>query len=568
VARHRSTTARPKTTVSVRAVVGLVVVALLGWFGVRFVADRVSGGDCAGGTISVSIAAAPDIAPTLSRLAASMTAVQRHAGQYCYAARVSAADPARVAGTLAGQVGDSQPDVWVPDSSYWLVRARADGGQAVPTAGTSVASSPVVIALAEPVARSLGWPNKKFGWSRLLAGESGGGAVRIGIPDPARSPVGVSALLAVSAMTAKDGKPSAATVAALRQLSANVSALSGDLFGKLPQAYDAASVGKALGGFPASEQSVVAFDGQRPPVSAVSVYPEPASPGLDYPYVVSGGLSDAVDAAAKKFLTVLQSPDAVNALTSAGFRTPSGGTGTGFPTGDGLSTDIVAPVPLPDAVRLAQAVGMWSTITLPTRLLSVVDVSGSMGENVPGTDQTRLQVTLSASLQGLGLYSDDSQIGLWVFSTSLDGAKDYKELVPIGPLSTQRATLAAATAKIQVKQGGATGLYDSVLAAYQRVSANWDPARSNAVLVFTDGENEDPAGISRETLLAQLTKLYDPDKPVRIVFLGLGPDVNAEELTSIAKVTNGLAFVARDPGKIRDIFLQALSVRPCQPPNC
>lgn len=569
MARHRSSTARPKTTVSLRALVGVVVVALLGWFGVRFVADRVASSDCSGGNLTVNVSAAPDIAPVLTQVANSLAGAQRHAGTYCYTARVSAVDPARVAATLSGQAVDGQPDVWVPDSSYWLGRTRADGGRGVPATAPSVASSPVVIALAEPVARKLGWPNAKLGWARLLAGGTGTGlTVRIGIPDPSRSPVGISALLAVSAITAKDGKPSPATVAVLRQLSANVSAVSDDLFSKLPQAADPASVGKALGGFPASEQSVSAYDGRRPPVPAVPVYPAPASPGLDYPYAVTAGLSDPVNAAAQKFLAALQSPDAARALTAAGFRTPSGGTGPAFPTAEGVTSDIIAPVPLPDAAAVAQTVGMWSTLTLPSRLLSVVDVSGSMADVVPGTGQTRLQLTLSAALQGLGLYSDDSEIGLWTFSTNLDGNRDYRELVPVGPLATQRAALAAAIARIQVKQGGATGLYDTVLAAYQRVSRNWDPARSNALLVFTDGQNEDPQGISRQTLLSELATLYNKDRPVRIVFLGLGPDVNADELNSIAKITHGLAIVTRDPGKIREIFLQALAVRPCQPPNC
>lgn len=561
---------------SLRAVAGIVVLAVLGWFGFRFAADRLRTDGCAGGSVTLHIAAAPDIAPALADMAGSLGGTDRRAGSACYTVRVSTADPVRTAATLAGQSGDTRPDVWVPDSSYWLARARADGGADLPATGASVASTQVVIALAEPVARKLGWPNARLGWSRLLGGGAAGGTassaagsgVRIGMPDPSRSPVGISALLAVDALTAKDGRPGPETVAALRRLSDNVSALPGDLFGKLPQAADPVSVGKALGGFPATEQSVSAYNAGHPAVPAVAVYPQPASPSLDYPYVVASGLSGTMNAAAQKFLTVLQSPDAARVLTAAAFRTPSGGTGPAFPSGEGIDTDILAPVPLPDPTTVAQAVGMWSTLTLPSRMLAVVDVSGSMGEPVPGGTQTRLQVTQSAALQGLGLYSDDSEIGLWTFSTNLDGARDYREVVPIGPLSTQRATLASAFSRIQVKQGGATGLYDTVLAGYQRVSRDWDPARSNTLLVFTDGQNEDPQGISRDTLLRELRKLYDKDRPVRIVFLGLGPDVNAEELNAIAAATRGLAIVTRDPGGIRDIFLQAVAVRPCQPPNC
>jgi ABC-type molybdate transport system substrate-binding protein len=552
--------------VSVRAVAAVIVLALVSWFGVRYVVHRAGAGDCGSGTITLRVAAAPDIAPVLASVAGSLAGAQRHAGQYCYTAQVSVADPAKTATALSGKVSDTQPDVWVPDSSYWL--SRLAGGQDAPVRSASVASSPVVIALADPVARKLGWPDRAIGWRQLLATGGGAPGPQLGMPDPAGSPVGVSALLAVSAVTVKDGRPTAATVAAMRSLAANVSTVASDLYGKLPQSADAATVARSLGGFPATEQSVAAYDAQHPAVTAVPVYPEPASPSLDYPYLVTAGRSGQTSAAAQRFLSILQSPEASQALTRAGFRTASGSTGAGFPAGSGLRPGIVAPVPLPAAKAVAQTVGVWATLTLPSRLLALIDVSGSMSELVPGTNLSRMQVTISASLQSLGLYADNSAIGLWTFSTHLDGDKDYRQVVPIAPLAANRAALAAAIGKLRVKQGGATGLYDSVLAAYKELTANWDPARSNAITVFTDGENEDDNGISRATLLSELGKLYDPAKPVRIIFLGLGPDVNADELAQIAKVTHGQSFVSRDPGKIGEIFLEAVSARVCQAASC
>jgi Ca-activated chloride channel homolog len=550
--------------VSARAVVGVLVVALVGWFGYRFVSDR-TGTDC-GNPVTLRVAAAPDIAPVLSAFAGTLSGTQRNAGEYCYTVQVAATDPARVATALSGKVGAQQPDVWVPDSSYWLARV-AGGGQTAPKSSGVVAGSPVVIALAEPVARSLGWPDRPVGWSQLAAGNTAA-RLRIGIPDPSRSPVGVSALLGVNAATVQAGKPTPATVAAIRALAANVSGQASELFAKLPQSADAASVAGAIGGFPASEQSVTAFNATKPSVAAVPIYPSPASPSLDYPYLVTADRSPGAAAAAEKFHVLLQSPEAVAALTRAGFRTASGGTGAGFPAGGGVKSGIVSPVPLPGLRTVTQAIGIWATLTLPSRLLSVVDVSGSMSELVPGTNQTRMQVTISASLQVLGLYADASTIGLWVFSTNMDGQRDYRQLVPVGPLDTNRAPLAAALSKLQVKQGGATGLYDTVLAAYREMTAHWDPARSNAISIFTDGQNEDGNGISRAALLAELTKLYNPDKPVRLIFLGLGPEVNAEELAQIARVTHGLSFISRDPGKIGDIFLEAVSARVCQAASC
>ena len=53
----------------------------------------------------------------------------------------------------------------------------------------------------------------------------------------------------------------------------------------------------------------------------------------------------------------------------------------------------------------------------PSRLLAVMDVSGSMGAVVPGTNgATRIELARAAATRGLGLYPLSSEIGL---STSL-----------------------------------------------------------------------------------------------------------------------------------------------------
>jgi Ca-activated chloride channel family protein len=82
------------------------------------------------------------------------------------------------------------------------------------------------------------------------------------------------------------------------------------------------------------------------------------------------------------------------------------------------------------------------------------------------------------------------------------------------------------------------------------------------VLLFTDGQNKNPDGISRATLVAELKKLADPQRPVRMVIIGIGDEVNRAELDAIAKATtSGGVFVAPDPAKIGDIFLEAISSR-------
>jgi len=124
------------------------------------------------------------------------------------------------------------------------------------------------------------------------------------------------------------------------------------------------------------------------------------------------------------------------------------------------------------------------------------------------------------------------------------------------------------TCALPILENGATGLYDSTLAAYRAARQNFEPGRINTVIVMTDGRNEDKKSISRNQLLAELAKLQDPQRPIRIIGIGIGPDIDVGELQAIAGATGGQAFTTPDPTKIGDIFYSALSRVLCQPPVC
>ena len=133
--------------------------------------------------------------------------------------------------------------------------------------------------------------------------------------------------------------------------------------------------------------------------------------------------------------------------------------------------------------------------------------------------------------------------------------------MPIGPLSTQRTQMLAKIGGIAPNPKGDTGLYDTILAAYQEVKKDWDPGRVNSIVMMTDGDNDDANGISHEQLLAQLKQLADPKKPIQVIVIGIGPSVNPAPLEQITKTTGGGVFVAEDPAKIGEIFLKAISLR-------
>jgi hypothetical protein len=238
---------------------------------------------------------------------------------------------------------------------------------------------------------------------------------------------------------------------------------------------------------------------------------------------------------------------------------------------DRTSTEKLTPPPMPNPDEVNDALNQWAGVNLSGRIQVLLDVSGSMGDPVPGTDKTRIGLVLEAAKLGIGLMKPTTKIGVWRYSTDLDGpGKDYKELIPIRPVAEQLSNGAIDTllATEAVSNGG-TGLYDSVLAAYKSATQNYEAGRINLIVVLTDGGNDnDSGGIDREQLLDELGKLRDPKHPVQIIGIGIGSDIDGPELNTIAKATGGQAFTTPDPAKIGDVFYTALSKLACQPPTC
>jgi hypothetical protein len=274
---------------------------------------------------------------------------------------------------------------------------------------------------------------------------------------------------------------------------------------------------------------------------------------------------------------MLQKAEFKNSLARLGLRGPNGTVGTGFalPVGaPDASPPASASAPAGgndggtaaaglDSSAINQTLGRWAAVTVPGRVLAVFDVSGSMLTKVPTAgNKTRAQVTQGAAAQGLELFDDQWSVGVWLFSTDMVGTRPWVQKVPILPLSSGRAQLQAAIPQIIPKKNGDTGLYDTALAAYREVQSTWQAGRVNSVLLFTDGQNDNKDGITRDQLVTSLRKLRDPKRPVRMVIIGIGNEVDRNELQAIVGATSsGGVFIAEDPAKIGEIFLEAIATR-------
>ncbi|GHJ49435.1 hypothetical protein Cs7R123_67770 [Catellatospora sp. TT07R-123] len=536
------------------------------------------------GEAPLSVAASADIVDALRATADSLNQQKVAVDGKCVAIQVTMVEPADMTAALAdlnsvsltgiGQPsGNTQiPDVWVPDSATWLARLTTAAPAFQVAQAPSIARSPVVVAMPEPIAATLGWPAKTPSWTALLGAMTSGTGLRVGIVEPTRDAAGLSGLLALGAAAAGTGANSqAAATGALRALASGRSVLRDDLLARFPRSKDPAALKSALSAASLSEQAVIHYNATKPPVPLAALYLEPAPTALTFPYAVMPGLPTTKAGVAQRLLDEVRQPAFRDRLAALGLRAADGTYGSALATPKGAPAaaspnPAATPSPAATVAAVDRALSTWVAVTLPARMLAVIDVSGSMLERVATAGgATRAQVTLEAARRGLGLFDDSWAVGLWTFSTKLQGDRDYKQLLPIGPLSQQRNQMLATLGTITPKPDGDTGLYDTILAAYETVQRDWDPGRVNSVVMMTDGDNDDDNGVSLEQLQAKLKELADPNRPIQVVILAIGDKINPAPLQQITKLTGGGVFQAKDPAKIGEIFLQAISLRSAAP---
>ncbi|MET7857359.1 substrate-binding domain-containing protein [Streptomyces sp. NPDC005318] len=529
---------------------------------------------CEDSAVRLSMVASPDIAPAVHAVADQARKDGVRSDGRCLYVQVVARDSYKVADALSAGTRTPDYQVWLPDSDLWLDHAQG-GGNSIPiTPEDSIASSPVTLAMLPSAAKTLGWPRKKYSWAELTASATESDKVRLGAADPARSATGLLALTSIAASSDEQGGDSDTRVAATAKLLAQRMS-DGDTQVLETLAQDDSG---AEGGNPQRNQAVLLSEQAAFAHNAASTgggkldlfYPKDGTPLLDYPYTLVNEtkLSTDESRAALRFMTLLGQESARRILAERGFRATDGTTGEAVVASAGgrapqpYATPSAVP---PSTEALQETLGMWTITVQSARLTTVVDASGSMATIVPGRNQSRMDVTKASLIQALGQFTPNDEIGLWEFATTLDGGKDYRTLVPTTRLGdpvkgggTHREKLAAAFSALQPVPNGATGLYDTTLAAYKAAQATYVKGKFNAVVILTDGSNQDYRSISRSGLISELKRLADPERPVPLLAIAVGPEADREELDEIAKVTGGGGYQVTDPADIQAVILQAV----------
>ena len=573
--------------------IGVVVVLLAG--GAVAVWKYAIPKPCTGMDTAV-IDAAPDITPILTQLNTSWAATKPSVDGKCVSVSIYAKSSALMAVAL-GHAWDAQtegpaPTVWVPESSVWIQQAayNATAQALMPDLQPSLARSPNVIAMPKDEAVALGWSADKpmnFDWSDLLKDAqtknfwlSKGkpwGAFRFVMTKPGNSTAGLLTLLSIvdhdnsgsivfSNDAHSDERQYLTQLIATTKQNAAVGDTSDVLTGMA--AADTKSAQDALmyaSAFPALEQDVITYNERDPKEPLVAIYPKQGSYDADNPYLIlnnpSWGSAESATAA-KAFEAYARSATAIAAFEKAGFRDSNrNGTGAAFSERYGVIADLNAPAidNLPrsvlDPTSIEQTTQAWNAATTTSNVLIVLDVSRSMSDNVPGTDKTRLEQSGEAVTAALAQFNPGSSVGLWEFATNLDGSKDYRSVVGIGPLdgnmpggNTRAHDLATQIGQLRT-QGAGEGIYNTIDAAQKEVLASYDAQATNLVVVITDG-HDSPASaagkssIDLDELKVNLTSAHSGTKNVPVITIGLGTDADTASLADIARTSGGVAYTS------------------------
>jgi Bacterial extracellular solute-binding protein len=553
---------------------GVLVVSLVVVIGARAVLVRAL---CEQGPVRLHIAAALDIAPTVQRIGTYFNDLNRDVSGHCAQVEVTEDRADVVAGSLSGKntiAGESPVDAWVPDSSLWVdvVHSSPRGAAAAQLTGASVGSSPLVIAAPRQVVAKLGGAAQLSSWKTLfppsLGGPSAAAGLRVQLPDPVQSATGLATLVEARRLFGTRPQARDAFTAFVHSLEPTTSLNDPqalhyfDTLAQPPWNLRPVTI--------ATEQAVEAYNRANPRQPLAAFYPSNEY-NLDYPFVLTTTSALKAQTAAE-FEQVLRSSFAAAYVREAGFRS-AGGQADQAGSQYGIIGNLQPAVALAGPGEAGAALQEWNRLNLGDRSIVLVDVSGAESLPLAPGAPTRLQVLSEAASLGLSLFPDSTEMGIWEYSTRMNGALPYREMVPMGPLPaqlgllTRRQQLQQIANTIRPKSGAAAAMHTSILAAFREMTALYQPGHVNALIVLGSGTETDSHDISLGQLLASLRKAYDPQRPVEIITVTAGTDGELGALQQVTAITHGASYTVAQPSDIATVFFDAIARRICVP-NC
>jgi Ca-activated chloride channel family protein len=502
------------------------------------------------------------------------------------------------------QADGPRPEAWSPASSAWgaIVNQRlADAGEkAIVPPSDPFMLTPLVIAMPKPMADALGYPDTPIGFADILAlardpagwgkyGHPEWGPFRLGKTNPNFSTSGLSALIAqyyaavgkTKGLSLEDlAKPEVIDFA--KGIESSVVHY-GDITPTfLNNLYRNDARGASLtyvSAVAVEEVSVISYnqgnpDGvlspgeePRPPrVPLVAIYPKEGTLFSDNPFIIldADWVSASQKEGARRFGDYIQRPENQKRVLDFGFRPGNPSVAIGKPIVAANQVDASQPkttleVPAPEV--MIGVLDRWAQQRKPAQVMLLVDVSGSMGDPAGDTGDTKLDLAKRAAIDALDQFKGEDEVALRIFSTDISGSEptDYVDLVPFGPISQNREQLASKIRSLEPTQG--TPLYTAAGDAFDLMQQQYAPDRINAIVLLSDGRNEDPRNDDLRSLLDRLSASNEgqSSRPVRLFPIAYGSDADLTTLRQLAEATNAAVYDASDPKSISKVFTAVVS---------
>ena len=389
----------------------------------------------------------------------------------------------------------------------------------------------------DSTAQSLGYPDKAIGWADILAAARGNPDFKWSHPSTS-SASGLLATLAT--FYAGAGKTRGLTVedataeATLKYVTTLEKTVRYYGEGERAVIEQVQAKGRSyLDAFVIQEQLLIQFN-MRGKDRLVAIYPVEGALWADHPLVFLERVDTTAEqrAAYRSFREFLLSRDAQMLVLASGYRPSeldialdSALSPIKVSNGvDPTQPKTTLQIPSPNVVKVVRAV--WQYTKRKTNLYLIADVSGSMqGQKLEQAKEAFL--TFLTMIKG-----PEERVGLIIFSS------EVREAAPVEELAANRAALNDMITSLSA--GGDTALLDAISLGYDRLQQRQDQERINAIVVMTDGK-ENNSGIRLKDLTAKMLSRNQSGVPVVVFCVAYGSDADMDVLETIAAAAGGQA---------------------------
>lgn len=461
-----------------------------------------------------------------------------------------------LAGTLKATVWSPASSLYVPLASQtWL---ETNGTPLYEGETPSLVRSPVVIAMWQPMAESLGWPAQPISWATIrgLSGQDWSeyghpewGTFKFGHTHPEHSNSGITALL--SEVYAGAGKTTGLTTSDLERQEVRSFLVQIERsiidYGRSTGFYARRMLDCEIGG-PTYLSAAVLYENLvaaqkgscpgQPPL--VAIYPEDGTFWSDHPYIVLNvpWVTSGQKEAAQDFVAFLLAPPQQQRALDFGFRPVDSGIPLSAPLipENGVDPDqprLVLEVPLAEVIAGSQS--LWREAKKAADVVVVMDVSGSM------VYDDKIGQAKAALVDFVNILGNRDRLQIMTFG---DEIRTLTSLSELGEKRTATRDLVTA-----IELEGPTPLYDATIAAYNELKANGDPEHIRAIVVLTDGFDESTPGnpgsqSTREQMLDTIQIRSEGGNAIKLFTIAYGSGADREVLQQMSNITGGEQFDA------------------------